>query len=359
MRNGILYIMLYPVSLIYACITGVRNLFFDVRLFRTNKLSVPVVSVGNITTGGTGKTPAVMYIARMLQSDGHTVGIISRGYKRSSRGYVVVSDGARIFADARKGGDEPVMLAHSLPGVVVAVDEKRYRGGKFLIEDYGVDVIVMDDGFQHRALSRDLDIVLINASRPDHLRAHLPAGRLRERLRSLRRADLVIMSNYNGEEMLRSTEQLLRRYTTVPVVGSGIKPVDCIDVVRNSEVPIQSVVTKKAYLFTGIAEPGKFRRTVNEAGITIGGMRDYPDHYHFNERDMDVLFDEARRSGADLLLTTEKDAVRLHPYKHLFNENIPLYALKVSFTMTQDDNKVLEKYLYRMMNKYKRSITMN
>jgi tetraacyldisaccharide 4'-kinase len=356
---SILTYILYPASFLYACVMFFRNVFFDIGLFRTKKLSVPVISVGNVTTGGTGKTPAVGFIARKLQSESYKVGIISRGYKRSSHGYIAVSDGNRVLVDERQGGDEPVMLAHSLPGIAIAVDENRYRGSKQLIEDCGVDVIIMDDGFQHRTLHRDLDIVLINGSKIDQVRAHIPVGRLRERIQSLRRADLLIITKFDDENVLKSTEEYIHRYATVPYIRSVLKPEILVDFFRNVDVPIKSVVTKTAYLFSGIAQPDEFRKTANEAGFTVLGMRVFPDHYRFNERDVHTLLDEAKQSGANMLMTTEKDAIRMHPYKDLLSKNIPLYVLKVSFTMTHNDNMVLEKFLYGMMNKHKRSVTIN
>ncbi len=358
MADRLIY-LLYPVSIIYACISYVRNLFYDVGLSRPKKLSVPVISVGNITTGGTGKTPAVAYIARMLQADGNRVGIISRGYKRSTRGYIVVADGEHILVDAKSGGDEPVMLAHAVQGAVVAIHEKRARGGKFMIEDYGVDVIIMDDGFQHRSLHRDLDIVLINASRSDHLRAHLPVGRLRESLQSLRRSHIVVITKLNDDTLFESMEKLVHRYAPVPVLGSRIEPLTCIDVVRNVDVPIENVVSKTAYLFSGIAHPDEFRKTVHDTGVTIHGVRWFTDHYRFTDKDINTLLDEAKKSGADMLLTTEKDATRLHSSKHMFIENMPLYALRVSFSLTAHDNEVLARYIHKIMNKNKRSVTIN
>ncbi len=344
---------LYPFNFVYACILFLRNLFFDIKIFQSKKLSVPVISVGNITTGGTGKTPAVAYVANLLQSRDYKVGILSRGYKRSSRGYLVISDGANIRENADRGGDEPVMLAHKIPGAFVAVHEKRYPGGKSMIQNYRVDVIVLDDGFQHRALHRDLDIVLIDASSPEHLRAHIPVGRLRESLRSLRRADIVIATKYSNDLMLKSIEQLVHRYTPAPVIGSEIKLEDFFDVMQEESVPVQNVVPKTAYLFSGIAQPEEFHRTVHDAGISIAGFHRFPDHHRFTENDIHTVLDEAKHYNADVLLTTEKDAIRLQPYKHLFNEALPLYAVRISFSIANDDGSVLEKFIRRTMNKHK------
>ncbi len=351
--------LLYPFSFIYALIMFLRNLFFDIKIIQSKKLSVPVISVGNITAGGTGKTPVVAFIAKMLQNDGYKVGIISRGYRRSSKGYVVVSDGSEVFVNAGRGGDEPVMLAHKVSGAVVAVHEKRYRGGKFLIEDYGVNVIIMDDGFQHRALHRDLDIVLINASKTDHLRAHIPAGRLRERLQSLQRADIVIVTKYQDDGMVKSIEKLVHRYTNAPVIGSEIIPEDIFDVRQGKIIAIKDIATKKAFLFSGIAHPREFYKTVDDLGVTISGYHWFPDHHSFSERDIHYVLQEAKQHNADIILTTEKDAVRLRQYKQLFTEAVPLYAVAIAFSVSSYDKNVLENCVHRTMNKNKRSITIN
>jgi len=348
--------LLYPVSLVYTVVIFFRNLFYDVQFYRVTKIPVPVISVGNITTGGTGKTPAVVYIAKRLQDDGFKVGIISRGYKRVSRGYVVVSDGKRALVNAEQGGDEPVMMANALPGVVIAVDENRVNAGKLIIEEYGVEVIIMDDGFQHRALHRDLDIVLINASRLDHLRAHLPVGRLRERLQSLRRADIVISTKYNDDTMLEKLEQIVHRYTPAVLLGSEIKPVRCYNIVDDTGLSLEDISSKTVYLVSGIAEPEMFQNTVKQLEISVCGTRWFPDHYHFNENDICGMIDEAKNHGADSIVTTEKDAVRLVSYKEMFPDTLPVYVLQISFFMNDTNISVLMKYLRRIMKTKKQKI---
>jgi tetraacyldisaccharide 4'-kinase len=349
----ILKYVLYPISALYAGVVYCRNLLFDIRLIRIRKLPVPVISIGNLTTGGTGKTPAVVHIATLLIENGYKVAILSRGYKRNSKGYVVVSDGEKILADTDIGGDEPVMISSAVPGAVVAVHEKRYHGGKFLIKDYNVDLVILDDGFQHRSLHRDLDIVLINASRFDHIRAYLPAGRLRESLRSLRRADIVVATKFDDNVSLSSLKRLVHKYAPVPVIGANLKPVNYIDVRGTRAVGLESIIDKQAYLFTGIAEPDEFYSTVRNTGVVVKGTHRYRDHYRFRESDVTALLFEAETAGADVLVTTEKDAVRLHSFKDLFEQRIPLYALRVSFLMTADDRTVLMKYIYQCVNKNK------
>lgn len=358
MLKVIIY-FLYPFSFIYASVMYIRNLFFDVRLFRSKKLSAPVISVGNLTTGGAGKTPAVVSIARQLQAYGCKVGVVGRGYKRASRGYVLVSDGVNVLVDAERGGDEPVMLAHALPGAIVAVDENRCRGGEYIIENFPVDVIILDDGFQHRALHRDLDIVLINASRQDHLRAHIPVGRLRERMQSLQRADIVLITKYTNDRVYESIEHVVQRYAAAPILGLKFRPAGCVDVFRQGEMPIEKLITKTAYLFSGIAETEDFHKTVRDLHITVQGVRWFKDHHRFGEEDIRRLLKKAEASGADILLTTEKDAVRLNSYKDLFIQRIPLYALRISITMKTKDQDVLNTYMHRVMNRHKRSVTIN
>jgi tetraacyldisaccharide 4'-kinase len=352
MTRTVIY-FLYPVSLLYAFIVSLRNMFFHIRLFKAKGLPVPVISVGNVTMGGTGKTPVVAYISRLLQDSGYRVGILSRGYKRNSHGYVVVSDGETVLVDAERGGDEPVMLAQNLPGAVVAVDEQRYRGGMFLVKKYNPDVIILDDGFQHRWVHRELDIVLINASRREQMRAFPPVGRLRESLSALRRADIIIITKYTDDEDLLKTESFVQRYTDGPVLGSKIEASSYIDVINNSVRPIETICGKKAFLFSGIAETENFRKTAEVSGVEICGTRWFRDHYMFKREDIDGLLQEAKENGADIFLTTEKDAVRLSALKELIVQDTPLYALRILFSVNGKDEGVLRRYIHNTMNRYK------
>lgn len=350
-RGSVTY-FLYPVSLLYAFIVRLRNVFFDIRLFRSKRLPVPVISVGNITMGGTGKTPAVAYIARLLEDNGYRVGILSRGYKRNSRGYVVVSDGETVLVDAGRGGDEPVMLAQNLPGAVVAVDEQRYRGGMLLVKNFHPDVIILDDGFQHRWIHRDLDVLLVNASKREQMRGTPPVGRLRESLSALKRADIIIVTKFTDDEDFLKMESLVQNYTAAPVLSSSIEASSCIDVLYNALLPVETIRGKKAFLFSGIAETDDFRKTAETLGVELCGVRWFGDHHRFSRGDVHGLLEKGEKSGAELFLTTEKDAVRLSVLKELIIQNTPLYALRILFKVNEKDEGVLRRYIHNTMNRY-------
>lgn len=352
MMPGSVTYLLYPVSLLYAFIVSLRNVFFDIRLFRSKRLHVPVISVGNVTMGGTGKTPVVAYITRQLQDSGFRVGILSRGYKRNSRGYVVVSDGKNVLVDAQRGGDEPVMLGQTLPGAFVAVDEKRYRGGKLLVRKFHPDVVILDDGFQHRWIHRDLNVVLVNASKREQMHATPPVGRLRENLSALKRADIILVTKYTDDEDFLTMESLVQKYTDAPVLGSRIQVSSCIDVLNNNVLPVETIHGKKAFLFSGIAETDDFRKTAETLGVELCGYRWFADHHRFSREDVYRVLDEAAKSRAGLLLTTEKDAVRLSALKKFIIQKTPLYALRIFFKVHENDEGVLRRYVDNTMNKY-------
>ena len=189
--------LLFPLALFYWGAVLWRNLFYTIGFFVTRHLPVPVISVGNLTVGGTGKTPAVIYLAQKLQENGFKPAVLSRGYGRRTTGTVVVSDGEKCLAGWEKGGDEPYLMAKRLSGIPVVVDELRYRGGCFIVEKFHPDVILLDDAFQHRALARDLDIVLLNSQDSPEAYKMLPYGKLREPPFHLRRADVLIWTKRN------------------------------------------------------------------------------------------------------------------------------------------------------------------
>lgn len=350
--------MLYPVSWLFGIAMFFRNLFFDVHIFRSRRVSRPVISIGNVTTGGTGKTPAVVCVARLLVDKRYRVGIVSRGYKRRSRGFVEVSNGNGEIAPVERGGDEPVLLARLVPDAVVAVDENRTRGCMYIIERYNVDVIVIDDGFQHRKLHRDLDVVLLNGLQREHLKGYVPRGRLRESLYSMRRADIVVVTKCNDELEFRKMEKFVHQFAAKPVLRGSIVPHYFYDVFEKVTIPTEAVVSRKAFCVAGIANPDEFWRTLMEMGTDIADVRWFPDHHQFTERDIHDILRRSEQSGSEIIITTEKDSVRLESYGHLFHRRYPLYALHVEFEMEDGDRTVFERYVNQIMNNTKRSTTI-
>jgi tetraacyldisaccharide 4'-kinase len=272
-----------PLSSIFGVGVRVRNTLYDRGIFRSQSLQGPVVSVGNLSLGGSGKTPFVLTLGERLQARGISFDILSRGYGRRTRGVALVNP----RGTPREFGDEPLLMARRL-GVPVIVGERRYDAGAFAEGKFGPQLHLLDDGFQHRALGRDFDIVLVTAE--DVQDRLLPAGRLREPLSSLRRADAVVFSDEVTAKSFSAHPRLLWR------VQRGILP---------KGVPARPVV------FCGIARPRNFVSQLRSSGIEPAAEKFYRDHHAYTGRDVQRLLEIHRRSGAGGFVTTEKDAINL------------------------------------------------
>ncbi len=273
-------------------------------LLRRHRLQGPVVSVGNLGVGGSGKTPVVERVARILLEAGEPVAVLSRGYGgRFAGASLVVSDGTRVLASAAAAGDEPVMLARALPGVVVAVGARRDVVGREVEARFGRRVHVLDDGFQHLRLERDLDLVCLDVS--DLEDQPLPAGRLRERPAALGRADLVLLTRLEAasEAELRSLETRIGAERTFRVERRVVG--------FTTAAGARAPAPKHGFLLAAIARPERFEQDVAAAGVAVVGRAFFRDHHRFTPGELASVADEARRSGADSIVTTAKDAVRL------------------------------------------------
>jgi tetraacyldisaccharide 4'-kinase len=272
------------VSALFSAVVAARNALYDRGMLQQRRLLRPVVSIGNLSVGGAGKTPFVIMLAELLRQRGVRVDVLSRGYGRTSSGVLVVDAGG----NARRYGDEPLLIARRLPEVPVIVGESRYQAGLEAERRFQSDVHLLDDAFQHRRLARDFDIVLL--SRRDLQDRLLPSGLLREPLSSIARADAVIWSEPED----------------VPALPASI-PVWRVQ--RQVKLPQPS--PSKPFLFCAIAAPQRFLRDLEVAGVQASGQHLFRDHHAYTEADIQRLCREASRAGADGFLTTEKDAVKL------------------------------------------------
>jgi len=333
---------LLPLSWLFGIGVGLRNKCFDWGIFRSEHFGVPTISVGNVSVGGTGKTPLVASIARYLQQTGKRVAILSRGYKRESTGFALVSDGEKLLVGARLGGDEPQELAQQLHGVVVAVDEKRVRAGKKILERFPIDVFILDDGFQHRAVRRDLDIVTIpmssdQASPSSRTSSGLliPAGRRREPIKSLKRANFLVFTKARDSGAMaadfEAAKKQFRRFTAAEVSAVDFTVRALIRLPYMEEADPKGFVGKKAFLFCGIADPESFFRLAGRSGLGVVATKVFSDHYMYRDRDLMSLGNEFSASGCELLLTTMKDAVRLSDSSagKAFLTQFPVFGLAV------------------------------
>jgi len=311
---------------VYGAVVALRNLFFEKRVFRSAAVSVPVISVGNITTGGTGKTPIVELIASMLMGGGKRVAVVSRGYRRRSTGFVLVSDGSAILSTADASGDEAYQLAKSLAGVAIITDEDRAHGATHAVNRLACDVVVLDDGFQHRALRRDLDIVLIDAASDPFSMPMLPAGHRREPLSGLGRADCIIVTKCTPQTDSEAIAKRIGRYTGAPVFTSAYEPAALVDCRTETAVDASSLGTRKAVAFCGIGQPDSFRRSLEAFGVRCSSFHAYADHHRYSVQELGELARAAASEGACCVVTTEKDARRLDG---VFDPGMPLVYLKM------------------------------
>ena len=301
-------LLLFPLALIYWGLVFWRNLFYKLNFFIVHKVDCKVLSIGNLTLGGTGKTPMVVFFAIYLNNLGKKVAILSRGYGRATKGMVLVSRGdGNILCSWQDCGDEPYMIANKLKEVPVLVDENRYRGGLYLTENFNPDIIIMDDGFQHRALHRDLDIVLIDGG--DSISEHrlLPYGKLREPWSNIIRADAIIITKKRPNALIK------RKIDETLIPQLYAKSIPTIRYPDNLSSKIK--VDENIFIISGLGNPKFFEKTVKHLGYKICGIKNFPDHYHYKRGDLDKIQLLMKESGASQILTTEKDWVKLKVFK--------------------------------------------
>jgi tetraacyldisaccharide 4'-kinase len=269
-----------------------------------------VISVGNLTAGGSGKTPFVEHLVRMLLERGRAVAVVSRGYGRASRGVVVVSDGHRILVDAKAGGDEPLQMARKFPALRVVVGERRIDGARKAAGDLGADVIVLDDAYQHRYLHRDLNILVLEASRNILREPMLPAGMRREPLSGVSRADCVAWSGVSPRSSLASLSEKTASWYRGPAVAYRTITEAVCRAGDDSPVPHQRHGSR-LLAFSGIGNHRRFIEGLRGDGWSVGAEIVFPDHHWYVGADLQRILREFRDAHADFLMTTEKDAVRL------------------------------------------------
>jgi tetraacyldisaccharide 4'-kinase len=285
--------------------------------------------VGNLSVGGSGKTPLVRRVAEILRDEGRRVAVLSRGYGGSFRGEaLVVSDGDEVLAGSAEAGDEPVMLARSLPGVVVAVGPRRDVVGRVVEARFGPRVHVLDDGFQHLRLERDLDLVCLDVRDLDD--RPLPAGRLREGPEALDRADVILLTRLEAatEEELRALETRLGPERTFRVSRRvlGWRTLDAAEVAAPARV----------FLFAGIARPERFEADAASAGAEVVGRSFFTDHHRYHPKELETLVARARAEAAEALATTAKDAVRLEGVVP-GTANLPILVLQVAASISDEE----------------------
>ena len=337
-------------SILFAQIIKIRYFLYDKKLLKNNPLGCMVIVVGNITVGGTGKTPVVEKLAKTLQQNGRKVGIISRGYKSKKESLIkkmlrfitngdvappkVVSDGKNVLLGSKLAGDEPYMLAKNLPGVVVVCDKNRVKAGYFAIKDFGCDTLVLDDGFQYLKLKGSLNICLVDSTNPfgnEHL---LPRGILREPLHRLSKADYILITKTKNIQQCEELHRTIRKHNSLAkMIYCTHTPRFLVDIKSQEEMNLGFIKGKKVAIFSGIAYPESFEGTIKEQGAEIIYTKRFLDHHRFSKGEIMTVFMEAFASGAEMILTTEKDAVRL---PKIFPK-IPLYYLRLEIDLLSNE----------------------
>lgn len=313
-RSLPLEILLILLSFLYRTAVGLRQLAYRSGILRIRSLPVPVISVGNITLGGTGKTPAVVHIAGALAAQGYKTAVLSRGYGRKQGAAIqVVSDGKSILAGPDLAGDEPCMIAHRLGGVSVVVGKDRYHAGIEAMKRFQPERIVLDDGFQHLRLKRNRNIAVIDGSDPFGSGRLFPAGILREPPSSLKRADAVLITRADCADDLEYLRRTIRKYTSARIFSAVYRPEDLVEIATGNVRPLEVLRNANVVAFAGIARPASFEKTLLTLDADLVSFRHFPDHYRYGNADLRMLIEDASRS-ASLLVTTEKDGVKLRPF---------------------------------------------
>ena len=342
-RAGILRFSLAGLAKIYRAIVQARLSLYGNRIFRSHSHGVLVISVGNLTVGGTGKTPVVEMLARALQQGGRRVAILSRGYKSVPKPLLlrildrltgrkkiftprVVSDGVSLLLDSRTAGDEPFMLANNLRGVVVLVDRDRVRSGIYAIEEFGSDVLILDDGFQYVKMRHGLEIALIDRQAPFGNEHMLPRGTLREPPENLHRATHIFLTKCDGSDNSAIIQRIRRYNRTADIIECTHRPKHLKDFVTGEVRPLEFLRGLKIGALSGIAVPESFEQALAALGAVLKITQSYAEHHRYSLKEIERFVRRCARRNVDAVITTEKDAVRI---PRIMNPEVPILYMRV------------------------------
>ena len=369
LRESIILFFLYVLEKVYLLLVYIRIFIYKIGLKKSKKLDCQVVSVGNITVGGTGKTPMVSLLADKYKNNGFKVAVVSRGYKGDNSKVKVVSNGQKILISKEDAGDEAFMLSQMLSGVPVVIGKDRYSAGKLAVKEFEPDLILLDDGFQHWQLDRDREVVLIDAINPFGYMHLIPAGLLREPLTGLKRADSIVITKANNvtEDNLKKICNKLKYYNDKAVIYFARYQIKHIkihckgenkcnnnedDFLYNKDMQmdresniaktgVDFLVGKKVLAFSGIGNPISFGKSLEESDCYIIDHLKFSDHYFYRDDDIKFIIERALTEKADIIITTEKDAARLgrEMIDHIL-QGCTLAELSVSMQLINDDGMI-------------------
>lgn len=340
-RAGILRFVLLILSSVYRRIVTLRLSLYSSNLLHRHQLGCPVLSIGNLTVGGTGKTPVVEKLARDLRERGSRVAILSRGYKsvrpKGSRGRSpvrVVTEGGVLLLDSKTAGDEPFMLAKNLRGVAVLIDKDRVECGRRAISSLGCHTLILDDGLQYLRLNRRFDLVLIDREAPfgnDHL---LPRGTLREPPAHLRRATHILITKCDGGDLSDLHSRIRNLNRTAPIIECRHRAVELQDIATGEVIPLSSLQGLRAGSLSAIASPESFEEGLRRLGVCLELTQSFADHHRYSKRELERFMARCVRRGVSCILTTEKDAVRM---PRLLNQEIPIRYLRIEIEILKGE----------------------
>jgi tetraacyldisaccharide 4'-kinase len=340
-RAALLRGILYALSFVYDRLVQLRLYLYRKRIFRERALGCLVISIGNLTVGGTGKTPIVEKFARALQAGGRRVAILTRGYKSvpRKRGWLsrlrgdyepprVVSDGKSLLLDSVTAGDEPYMLAHNLKDVIVLVDKDRVKSGRLAIDKWKVDTLLLDDGFQYLHLKHRLDMVLVDRQAPFGNELLLPRGTLRERPRNLRRASYIFITKTTGEPNFELMRRIRRYNRTAEVIECAHKPLYLQNILTGEQLPLEALRGAFVGSLCAIAAPESFENALQKLGAQVDLAKRYIDHHYYTEAELISFISRCMRRDLAMIVTTEKDSVRM-PRLPESEVKVPICFLRV------------------------------
>jgi tetraacyldisaccharide 4'-kinase len=345
--NKIFLFIFQKLSLIYALGIKLRLVFYKAGLFKTESIPTYVVSIGNLTTGGTGKTPFVAMLARWASRNGIRAAVLSRGYKRKKgRGLIVVSDGRKILVSSEESGDEAFMLAKKLDSVPVLVSRKRCAAAFLALKLFNSQLLVLDDGYQHLSIKRDLNILLIDSLRKFGNNFLLPAGPLREPTEEIKRADIIVLTKCKDIDSASDIASFVRKnYPQTQVLKAGHFPEKVWLPLKNKSYSPKFIRSKRIVAFAGLASPDDFFNMIKDLGGIIVHSRSFSDHKDYKQREIKELAGLKVSLNADFLLSTEKDWARING-KIEYDENLAILTIKVRLLPGQEREK---KKLFRMI----------
>lgn len=341
--------LLTPLKWFYGTIIRLRNFCYDSRLFKQAKLPCTVISIGNIVVGGTGKTPAVASIAKLLQETGFRVAILLRGYgRKSSEKISIVSDGEKCLCTRVESGDEAYLLAQQLNGIPIIVGKNRFDTGEIAYDQFNCDIILLDDGYQHRKLARDIDIITIDATQPYGTGSLLPVGTLREPISSLKRTDIILLTRVDVSNTpiddLRN--EINQRVLNTPILESIHQPTSLYDLGNHNTaannthtIQLKDLGGKRILAVCGIGNPDAFKNTLQTFNPEFIELLAFPDHHNYTDSDIENIIQQSKYVNAEWVVTTQKDEDKLSS----LSQHIPVFVLAIELIITNGKEVLLKE----------------